>query len=392
MDWNTLLDYNFNNLTLILLGATVFFALLNLWLILPLLGRIIRRNRSDNSIDLDKCSYIPVSVIVYNNHNSDNMAALLDDLLTQDYPVEYEVIVVSDGIDDETAQTVGRLQTVHNNLYLTMTPDHSRNLSRRKLAVTLGVKAARYEALLLTKGNCRIPSSSWLRSMARHFATGKEVVAGYTYPVSEGPGKSWAKGFDRMFRSTAWLASGINGNLWRGDGCNLGYTRRLFFDNKGFSQSLNLVNGDDDIFISRIANRSNSVVELSSSSMTAMEEYNPKRSFSYDKISRRFTGRSLPHGTGNRMNASCLTLWLAVAGAVAASFYGAPSAIPAAASVVTLIVTSAIIAARWRKAAAVLHMPKLRLTLLPLMLWHPFFNLFYIIKGRKHRTSHYTWS
>ncbi|MDE6684716.1 MAG: glycosyltransferase, partial [Duncaniella sp.] len=92
-------------------------------------------------------SFPPVSVIVYSEDDASNLEILLPQILDQDYPAPYEVIVVNDGAVDSTKDVIARLEHRYSNLYMTFTPQESRSLSRKKLALTLGIKAAKYNVL-----------------------------------------------------------------------------------------------------------------------------------------------------------------------------------------------------------------------------------------------------
>ena len=83
----------------------------------------------------------PVSVIVISDNNARELQSGLQAFLSQDYPAGYEVIVVVDKDEDGTGDVLKAYGNVEN-LYATFVPDSSRYMSRRKLAVTLGVKAA----------------------------------------------------------------------------------------------------------------------------------------------------------------------------------------------------------------------------------------------------------
>ena len=52
-----------------------------------------------------------------------------------------------------------------------------------------------------------------------------------------------------------------------GIGRNMAFRKNLFFDNKGFSSVLNMEDGEDNIFINRIATKENTAVVLSQKSM-----------------------------------------------------------------------------------------------------------------------------
>ena len=94
--------------------------------------------------------YEPVSVVVYSQDEAEALDKLLRDILTQDYPADMEVIVVNEGESSDVRDVVDMLKNEYPGLYLTNTPDGARNLSRKKLALTLGVKAARHSVVVHT--------------------------------------------------------------------------------------------------------------------------------------------------------------------------------------------------------------------------------------------------
>ena len=110
-----------------------------------------------------------VSVIVCARNEERNLRDYLQALLTQDYP-EFEVIVVNDGSIDDTRTYLEYWQKRYRNLKLTFVPAGAKVGSTKKLAITLGAKAAQYDYLLLTDADCRPESTHWISEMMKGFA------------------------------------------------------------------------------------------------------------------------------------------------------------------------------------------------------------------------------
>ncbi len=255
----------------------------------------IRRSSRRNNPAPAQGTFEDAAVIVYSNDEPTALEALLPELLGQDYPACFEVIVVNEGDSPEVRDAVATLQIAHRNLYITNTPDGARNLSRKKLAITLGIKATRCPVVVLTTAGCRIGSDQWLRRIMRHFSPDSpvEVVLGYASaaPYDDRSFGSRARSFDYVAESAAWISPAISGHPWRGIEHNVAYRRELFFNNKGFSRHLNLRHGDDDIFISEIANAGNTAVELSPESIVEVPGANSHKAFKIRSARRRFTER-----------------------------------------------------------------------------------------------------
>ena len=101
----------------------------------------------------------------------------LPQLLSQDYEGGYEVVVVGEKSDSDTEDI---LNSYADNplLYATYVPDSSRYMSRKKLAITLGVKAAHNEWIVMTDAYCSPSGDHWLQALASHItdnATGEKT-------------------------------------------------------------------------------------------------------------------------------------------------------------------------------------------------------------------------
>lgn len=339
--------------------------------------------------------YPTVSVIVYAEDDAPNLEVLLPQLLSQDYPTAYEVIVVNDGAIPATKDVIARLEREHSNLYMTFTPGQSRSLSRKKLAITLGIKAARYETVFHTTGNCQVPSKLWLKSMARHFIPGKDIVIGYAAPAAaadETPESNRRlHAFDQVLTAIEYLSWAIAGRPYRGTCHNLAYRREVFFNNKGFSRSLDLKYGDDDVFISQVSNGHNTAVELSADSMILCVENDPGQAHRTKKLRYGFTASKL-RGHARLFFGSCFVAWwLSLLSAVALALFGLPSLIPLITATVLLLAGWITLMISWKRTSIALWSRPTLLTFPWFMTIYPFYNLVYAIRGMSTRTQNYSW-
>ncbi len=202
-----------------------------------------------------------LSVIVYAHNDADYLQQHLPLLLKQNYPT-FEVIVVSDGSTDDTADVVSAMQVDNPHLHYTFVPQDTHNISRKKLAHTLGIKAARHEVVLFTYAHAKPQSDSWLQQMGRNFLPHIDVVLGYSYIESTALGRWRYRYFDSLIHSLRYLSAAIMGNPFMAKGSNLAYRKSLFFAHKGYAKYLNLEFGEDDLFINDVTTKSNTRVEL----------------------------------------------------------------------------------------------------------------------------------
>lgn len=228
------------------------------------LARKGKRLMANDSLPGNEGDLPGVSVIVYAKNEEVRIREYINALRRQEYP-EFEIIVINDASIDNTAGIVEAMLEEDDRLRFSFVPESSRNVSRRKVAFTIGAKAARYPVLLITAANTEIPSPHWLRRMGAPFADpGVEVVIGTSvYPKERHTGAGrWYRQFDTMSVLSQWLGSALAGEPYRGDAYALAYRKQTFFDHNGFALTNRFVAGEDDIFINTIATPGNTVVAL----------------------------------------------------------------------------------------------------------------------------------
>lgn len=213
-----------------------------------------------------------VSVILSAHNEGANLADYLPALLSQDYP-QYEVIVVDDGSEDNTHDIVEQWMLQSKRLRTTFVPKGARVGSTKKLALTLGAKAAQYEILLLTDADCVPESDQWIRQMVRPLQAspaeeGVGIVLGYGAYFQENSHVSRLVCYDTLFNGLHYLGAALCGHPYMGVGRNLAYRKELFFDSGGFTRLMTNRAGDDDLFVNHVANRANTSVVLSRESYT----------------------------------------------------------------------------------------------------------------------------
>lgn len=335
-----------------------------------------------------------VSVIVYSSGNAERLEALVPEIYAQEYPGEMEVIVVNAGRNENVKDAVTRLQHTYRKLYATFTTDQSRNLSHKKLAVTLGIKAAKNDVVVLTNDMVSIPSTQWLRLMTAPMNNPHtEVVIGHAYIVPEcdtvhGHGM-------RLFNMAADAVSYITGVLdrgtYRGNRNNLAYRRELFFRHKGFHKSLNLHDGDDDIFINEVSTPHNTAVVVNKDAILGVTVPNARHAYRQEREARVFTGRQLRKRTRHFMSLCTAMMWIWLACSVTSVTLAWPNLLPVAVVAASVIALWIPLTMMWNKVLVLLAGHSQGVMPLPRMMWRPIHNLKYRISSRLHRDDHYTW-
>lgn len=211
-----------------------------------------------------------VSVIIVAKDESENLAKCLPSILNQDYP-DYEVIVVNDGSTDESEFLLKNLKREYPFLYSTFSPysDVNETIQNKVLPLTIGIKAARKDILLFTEADSLPMTNQWIKSMV-HSLADKDIVVGYSRFTEGEDFSNKTALFDNLIFTLQYMSMAIKNKPFAGLYKNLAYRKHLFFDNKGFSATLNYDNAEE-VFVNYIMTDNNTAIALSQDSYVSTE-------------------------------------------------------------------------------------------------------------------------
>ncbi len=249
-------------------AALLFFFLILLYYNLSVYRKphIYEKKRKDISVD-DSC--LPsISVIITSKNDSEQLKKNLPFVMEQDYP-NFEVIVVNCGSSDETDTVLKAAAHKYPKLYHTFIPEEADEINEKKLAITVGIKAAKNDILLFTESYCKPCSTEWIKEFGKQFTTGEDILLGFNNVKvpNKVPLRKFIR-YDNLIHHLKFLSRAISRKPFMGTGRNMAYKKELFFNNKGFSSILGIDGGEDDLFINRISNKQNTGVVISDKSIT----------------------------------------------------------------------------------------------------------------------------
>jgi len=252
----------------ILGGVLLFFFLLQVLVYLVVYNSPYRHHKKQQTSPLQDDELPPISVIIPSKNNSEELAKNLPHIMEQDYP-NFEVIVVNSGSTDETDMVLKAAALKYPHLYHTYVPDEAESINEKKLALTIGIKAAKHEHLLFTEAYCVPCSLNWIREYGNAFAQNMDIVLGFSrLAIDKKAGMRGFIRYDNFMHHLKFLSMALLKIPYMGIGRNLAYRKDLFFKHKGFSSILHIDGGEDDLFINRIASGVRTGVVLSPESMT----------------------------------------------------------------------------------------------------------------------------
>lgn len=201
----------------------------------------------------------PVSVVVCARDSYEQLTELVPLLLNQDYP-KFEVVVVNDCSEDETEEYLKDLERQEPRIKPVQLRQHLNFFNGKKFPLSMGIKSASYDLLVLTDANCQPTSNEWLRTMVSSYGEHTEVVLGYPRYQNTKRLLNRLIRFDALQTGILYLSAALAGKPFMGVGKNLSYRKRIFYKNKGFTSHYTMPAGDDDVFISQVATKKNTQV------------------------------------------------------------------------------------------------------------------------------------
>lgn len=180
-------------------------------------------------------------------------------LLRQDYEI-YEVIVVYVGNNNDFAEMLDGLSAARPGFRVSRVKQHPLFPISNKMALNIGIKAARYDNIVITTPDARPVSPRWLSMMAMGFQKGRIVIGYCGIEPARGLADKVIRS-SRMFSSLLYITAAIRRRPYRGTIHNMGFNKSLYFEHNGFNHlSLNL--GEDDLFMQQLFEQGNYTIVM----------------------------------------------------------------------------------------------------------------------------------
>ena len=210
----------------------------------------------------------PVSVVVCSRDEDENLARNLPGILVQQYPSTYEVVMVNDNSVDDSKYILQELKKTFKLLNVVELTHEAKLITGKKYPLSIGIREAKHEILLLTDADCVPASEFWIQKMQDGYEDNIDIVLGYgAYHKKSGFLNKLVR-FETFHTALQYLSYALAGIPYMGVGRNLSYKKDIFLRNKGFSSINHIPSGDDDLFINKVANRKNTAIVVDPEAIT----------------------------------------------------------------------------------------------------------------------------
>ena len=224
-----------------------------------------------NNIENDEQS--PISIILFAKNSADFLQQNIPSILEQNYP-KFEVILINNASLDHTAEVLEALQTKNKNITIINVLNNEAFWGSKKYALTLGIKAAKYENLLFIDVSARPISKNWINEISKNFNQYKSIVLGYEKYRKKGSLINLLMRYEKVLKAIQCFSFAKLGSPFMAFESNFGYTKSEFYKAKGFINHMNIEKGEADLFIKDAGTKNNISFTINKNSFVEID--NPK--------------------------------------------------------------------------------------------------------------------
>lgn len=209
----------------------------------------------------------PVSILICAKNEAENLKRNLPLILCQDYSV-FEVIVIDDDSTDKTNQILSEIKESYPALKVVKFNRSKGSFLGKKEPLSYGIEHAEHEILVFTDADCKPTSRYWLGKMVSNFDKNTDIVLGFSPFIGTNSFLNKVICFDALYIAIQYLSFSLFGRTYMGVGRNMAYRKSLWIEVGGFSSSLHLPSGDDDLFINKASKTANVRLEINKNAWT----------------------------------------------------------------------------------------------------------------------------
>jgi hypothetical protein len=198
----------------------------------------------NNSISTEQKNF---SIIIAAKNEENHIIKTINSILNQKYPKDkYEIIIVDDNSTDNTYNLVYEYSKVHNNLKVIKATN--KDLPAKKGALTIGIKEAKFENILITDADC-IAEDEWISSINKSLTSNVDIVVGIAPFYKSKSIVSRLAQYENL-KTFIFSHFAISLNIpFTATARNFCYTKNIYNKINGYKNTLDVISGDDDLLI-----------------------------------------------------------------------------------------------------------------------------------------------
>lgn len=218
-----------------------------------------------NNSNQSKKSDVAISLLLYTKNNEELLRKQLPVFLKQKHK-NYEIVLINHASTDGSLEIMKKFQKENPTLKIVDVKNNETFWASKKYALTLGIKAAKHEQLVLSSIDYEPQSTSWLQYM-----TGASMEKPLVIGVKNFNPKK-RNFFYRFFDFMHIIKNHTLGRIglhFNGNSGNVSYSKALFFGTNGFVHHMDIPFGETKLFANEVAKKSNTTFCLHQDAMVA---------------------------------------------------------------------------------------------------------------------------
>jgi len=173
------------------------------------------------------------------------------------------VVVVNDQSTDATIDVLVEYYKRNRNLKIVnIATDEVKHLPGKKYALAKGIAAASFDTIVVTDADCRPATTHWLSKLVTTYMEETQVVLGHSpFEVRAGWLNLLAR-YENCMTAMQYFGLAKLGMPYMGVGRNMSYKKELFAGFDGYEKRKDLLSGDDDLLVNKMAKGSTTEICL----------------------------------------------------------------------------------------------------------------------------------
>ena len=213
---------------------------------------------------------VPISVIIFAKNSASALKNNLPFILAQNY-FKFEVVLINNVSTDNTPAVLEDFAAQNSNIKIIDVDNNEAFWGSKKYALTLGIKAAKYEHILFTEANSEPLSEFWIDEMSKQFTQTKTIILGYGKYKKENTLTNFFIRFENLLTAIQCFSFAKLGHPFMAFASNFGYEKSEFFNVKGFINHMKINEGEADLFIKDAATKENITFSVSNNSFVEID-------------------------------------------------------------------------------------------------------------------------
>ncbi len=203
----------------------------------------------------------PFSIIIAAKDELLNLKELMPIIQAQQYS-DFEIIVALDRCSDQSQEFLSNLKAQTPKLTIIEISETPEGYSGKKYALTQAIRAANNEWLLFTDADCRPATHHWIQSFSDAITGNTDILIGVSPFIPKPTLLNQFIQYETTYTAMKYISATLIKKPYMAVGRNLAYKKSLFLSTNGFSPYEAIEGGDDDLFIQKCGNGTNTGVVI----------------------------------------------------------------------------------------------------------------------------------